>query len=321
MTKTIALDIALDASAEPPKEFRLFAKGAIETQKGVFLFDDVAGQAVMAAANDFGNDYPVDYGHAMWNPPYGGDPAETGKAAGWFKPELRDGELWATSVSWTPRGAKALADREYRYCSPTFRTDDGGRIRELINVALTNLPATKRMNPLVLDRRNPDDGPPASTEVRPMKSLLVALGLPETTTEAEAVVLASKQRELVALTGKTNVGEALGVVTAWKEAASRAEGLSAELAKLKTDGIEREVVSIVDEAVKAGKATPAQREFLLGMGRQDAARLKGFLDASPVIAAATGQKTPPAQAGGAVTEEELKVAKMLGLDPKKMTAA
>lgn len=149
------IELKLGPNGEPPSEFRAFAKGAFETQKGTFTFDDVAAQRVLAEAKDYGNDFVVDYAHGTLHP-FAMDPALSGKAAGWIPNaglEVRDGELWAVGVTWTPDAAEALAKREYRYLSPAFRTDENSRIREFINIALTNTPATKRMEPLVLDSR------------------------------------------------------------------------------------------------------------------------------------------------------------------------
>src|SRR5690606_21758833 len=77
------------------------------------------------------------------------DPAQAGKAAGWFELEVRNGELWAVNVRWTPPAAEALRRKEWRFMSPAFSTDDEGRITSLLNVALTNLPATRRLEPLM----------------------------------------------------------------------------------------------------------------------------------------------------------------------------
>src|ERR1700686_5124544 len=81
----------------PPKEFRIFAAGSIETTKGVFLFDEAAAAAVMQKVTEWGNDYPIDYGHSMLDGFSPADPADKNKAAGWFRPEIRNGELWATN--------------------------------------------------------------------------------------------------------------------------------------------------------------------------------------------------------------------------------
>ncbi len=146
-TVQTALEISLEG-ADPPKEFRLFRAGANETTKGVFLFDDVSCKEVPAAVANWGNDFAVDYGHAMVDPaPL--DPAQAGIAAGWFKPTLRDGELWAMNVRWTERALGYLRAKEYRYISPFFEVDKEGRVMRFINVALTNIPATYNLTPLV----------------------------------------------------------------------------------------------------------------------------------------------------------------------------
>jgi phage I-like protein len=146
-TVQTALEISLEG-VDPPKEFRLFKAGANETTKGVFLFDEVSCKEVPAAVANWGNDFAVDYGHAMVDPaPL--DPAQAGIAAGWFKPTLRDGELWAMNVRWTERALGYLRAKEYRYISPFFEVDKEGRVMRFINVALTNIPATYNLTPLV----------------------------------------------------------------------------------------------------------------------------------------------------------------------------
>jgi len=149
--RRITLDVG--ATREPPSEFRIFRAGANPTTKGVLLFDEEAARSVMAAAREWGNDFPLDYQHGMvaFLTP---DPAASGAAAGWFAPEVRAGELWAANVRWTERAAGYLRAGEYRYISPTVTVAEDGRVLELINVALTNIPATKGLDPLVaFDRR------------------------------------------------------------------------------------------------------------------------------------------------------------------------
>lgn len=133
---------------EPPSEFRIFTAGKVETTKGTFIFDEAAAIAVMAEFTTHGTELMVDYDHAS----LAGlslDPAQSGKAAGWFGIEVRAGELWAVNVRWTEVAASALRAKEWRYMSPAFATDQEGRITSLLNVALTNLPATRRLEPLM----------------------------------------------------------------------------------------------------------------------------------------------------------------------------
>ena len=144
--RTTALSIAITGDT-PPSEFRIFAAGANETVKGTFVFDEAAAQSVMAEYEAHGIDLPLDYDHAMLGG--GNDPALSGKAAGWFGLEVRNGELWAVNVRWTEPAAAALSRKEWRFMSPAFQADEKGHVRSLLNVAITNLPATRRLEPLM----------------------------------------------------------------------------------------------------------------------------------------------------------------------------
>lgn len=94
-----------------------------------------------------GIDLMIDYDHgAMAGAPV--DPAMSGRAAGWFQPEIRNGELWAINVKWTPAADAALRAKEWRFMSPAFATSEG-RVTRLLNVAITNLPATRNLQPLM----------------------------------------------------------------------------------------------------------------------------------------------------------------------------
>ncbi len=147
LTRRQLLSIALTGD-EPPTEFRIFTAGAVETTKGVFTFDETSAKAVMAEYVTHGIDLMIDYDHASLAS-MTVDPAQAGKAAGWFNLEVRGGELWAVNVRWTPPAAEALRRKEWRFMSPAFGTDKDGRITDLLNVAITNLPATRKLQPLM----------------------------------------------------------------------------------------------------------------------------------------------------------------------------
>lgn len=149
-TRTIQLGIAIQGDA-PPDAFRIFTAGKVVTSKGTFLFDDASASAVMADYAEHGNELMVDYDHASLSA-MAVDPALASRAAGWFSIELRAGELWAVNVRWTEPAALALSRKEWRYMSPAFQTE-GDRIVSLMNVALTNMPATRRLQPLMAANR------------------------------------------------------------------------------------------------------------------------------------------------------------------------
>jgi|GEM_PF-1618581 len=123
-----------------PCEFRLFKCGENETTKGVFIFDAEAAALVMAnAAERDGVEYPIDLEHlSLDTDARNFDP----DARGWFQLAIRNGELWAVNVRWTPDGQRRLSERTQRYVSPAFLTDDDGRVTEIVNVALVAMPAT-----------------------------------------------------------------------------------------------------------------------------------------------------------------------------------
>ncbi len=139
---------------EPAKEFRLFRAGVNRTSKGDFLFDDAAAAAVMAAFTAQANDLMIDLDHMSLREPAQAAREDAGDARGWAKLALRDGELWAVDVRWTPDGESRVRSKKQRYPSPAFTTDEQGRITEILNIALVAMPATYGAAPLIAASRN-----------------------------------------------------------------------------------------------------------------------------------------------------------------------
>jgi len=139
--------------AELPTEFRIFAAGWNTTSKGRYLFDEQAARAVMAGYEAHGADVMIDLEHLSIEDSERSvnfDP----DARGWCKLELRTGELWATNVAWTPDGEVRLREKRQRYSSPVFGYDTATRrITEILNIAITALPATDNLEPLVAAAR------------------------------------------------------------------------------------------------------------------------------------------------------------------------
>jgi phage I-like protein len=148
----VALATSLPSGGSPPKQFLIWAFGEVETTKGTFLFDDAAARAVMESYRSYGNRLTIDYEHKAVDP---NRRAGDGKAAGSFEIELRTDGLYAVDVRWTPPAFEALTNKEWLYFSPYFSAEaESGRILELINLALTNIPATMNMRPLVAADRS-----------------------------------------------------------------------------------------------------------------------------------------------------------------------
>lgn len=378
---------------EPPKEFRLWPFGQIPTLKGTFTFDQAAAEKVMAAFKDYGNELSFDYEHqAIFGPP----PAP---AAGWFTLDLRDDGLWAVNVRWTERAAAFLRSKEYRYFSPAFNADGDKRITELVNVALTNIPATKHMDPLVASRAAVDrrragqalglsfadvtrllsealaarqgegsycwivdvyddhaiyehdgrlwsigyrmDGAAVALDEQAvevqrdytpiptndggdttMKTLLKALGLPETATEAEALAaltaLQASGQSFVALTGKASPAEAMGVLQAWKASTEQVATLSSQVTELQAKLDQQKVDEVIAAGKAAGKVTPAMEPELRKM---PLATLSSFLEVAPKVAPEASHQPP---SGGNVntvlSAEDRAVCAQLGMKPEDFLA-
>jgi phage I-like protein len=136
---TNTVDLPIAEGGELPREFRLFRAGENETTKGTFVFDAKAADLVLSSAAQHGVDLMLDLEHLSIDddaPNFDPD------ARAWFRLEVRNGELWAVDVRWTPDGARRLNERTQRYVSPAFLTDDEGRVTEIVNVALVAMPAT-----------------------------------------------------------------------------------------------------------------------------------------------------------------------------------
>ncbi|MBA2724277.1 MAG: hypothetical protein H0U56_15595 [Methylibium sp.] len=283
------------ASPEPPKEFRIFAKGANRTSKATVNFDDASAARVLAAFAEHGADLlPIDYAHMMVL----GSPSPEGHAAaGWFKPEVRVGELWASEVTWTPRADAAIRAREFRFISPAVLRDQLGGIHKLINVALTNLPATKDLRALVAS-----DVVPSNQE----------------TTEME---LTATETAIFAALKVDSPAKALGTIEALVEESKKVATLSTENAALKLAATGVGVDKLLASAFEAGKVSEAELPKLREQGVKDVAWLSGYLAVKSAGAAALELKEK--QTGTTITtlsDAELKVCELTGVTPEDFLA-
>lgn len=301
-----------DIGYAPPTEFKIFSFGQTGTSKGDFDFTDADADACMSVYADQGNRLTIDYEHmALANPPV------IAPAAASFVIEKRNDGLWATDIHWSPKATEMLRNKEYLYFSPAFVADEG-HPKRLLNLALTNIPATKNMAPLVAANL---------IEEPMMKTVLSALQLKETANEAEAlnavVKLNDEHRRLLSATGKDSIDEAIGAVVALKAQAERAEQLSAELSAVRAEKAQAEMQGLLDEAVKDGRVSPQKRASLEALYAESGIKaLRTCLDMLPRAAAVVlpPVEKAPAAAGQELSAAELKVIKNTGLSPEKFIA-
>jgi Mu-like prophage I protein len=131
--------ITLAGDRNPPTEAKLFSFGVNDTMKGKFVLTRDGAQQVMMRHSEHGVDLMLDFEHHSLSKEA---TPEQQKASGWGDLEVRDDGLYLVNIRWTPKAAEYLKNGEFRYLSPAFNVDDENHIIELVNVALTNLPAT-----------------------------------------------------------------------------------------------------------------------------------------------------------------------------------
>jgi phage I-like protein len=137
-----------------PTEFRIFRAGSNPSTKGPDVFDAEAARLVMAEYRKQGVDLPIDLEHNSIDREVKARRSDATDAMGWFKLEMRGGDLWAVNVRWTAEGERRLRAKSQRYISPAFMADKKTRrVVELVNCALVAQPATHNARELVAASR------------------------------------------------------------------------------------------------------------------------------------------------------------------------
>jgi len=142
---------AIDLPQKAPSSFVIFNAGDNPGDDGPALFDKQAADLVMSEYKKRGVlRLTIDYDHATIK-------SETRPqdkiAAGWFTPVLDNGDCRAGNVNWSDAAKNAIERKEWLYISPVFTKDENGRITSLVNLALTNNPATWGSRPLIAASR------------------------------------------------------------------------------------------------------------------------------------------------------------------------
>lgn len=312
--KTLAtLSIAIE-NDEPPPEFRIFREGENPTSKGTFVFDAQAAASVMADFKRHGVDVMIDLEHlSLDENARHFDP----NARGWLKLELRKGELWAAGVSWTEDGDRRLRKKEQRYISPAFDFDTKTkRVLRLTNVAITAMPATHGISPLVA----------AAERTGSMDAIIAQLGLAPGATEEEIVAAikalqekaaADEEAAKAAKASETKAETEKAAAKAALAARSANEGeLAKEVAKLRAEADSRDVREVI--ASNREKCTPALEKWAL---TQTAQTLRDFFAVAPSVAKPPHQepnKTDPAKVE--LTADDRAVCKATGMKPADFLA-
>lgn len=260
----------------------MFTAGEVQTTKGAVLFDARAAETVMAAYAEHGDEVMIDLEHLSLEN-VGESRNFDPDARGWCRLELRCGELWAVAVRWTPDGELRLRERRQRFISPAFDIDQSRRVTRLVNIALTALPATHGLTPLIAANNRTlkmADGidlqslaeyfkvteDPAANPAAFVAALAAKLDEARTklfgdaappSADPMAAEAMTTRAEVIRLTGAKTALEAVERVSSWRDLALAQERAVAKLAEERAALEATERRAIYAEFVKLGAETPA----------------------------------------------------------------
>ncbi len=230
-----AADPAAAAAKSGPEWIKVTPRGKFTARDGRQF--DVDPELLASRFASDAIDLPIDIDHATVKKAMFGDVAP---AVGWIsKLEARPDGLYG-KAEWLDEGLRVLSARSHRYISPTLKTDDYGRAFWLHSVALVAAPAASMPAVASAD-------PTMQTEKPMLKAIAAALGLTEDAAEASC---------LSAITSlKARIDPAVH-----QEALSKIQTLTTELETRTKAEHQAKVDALLDEALKAKKIVPAQRE-------------------------------------------------------------
>lgn len=296
----------------PYGTFRARSGDARPTDAPHWVLTETQAEAVLADLATLTNDIPIYYEHQDLRAKDNGQPAPV---AGWVSPAavaFQPGRgLFANSVQWTEKARRFIDSDEYRYLSPLFSYRAGtGEITQLVNLSLVNSPGIDGMLPVLAALAALI---PTVEEPEPMKELLKALALPETATEADALVALSAlqdkadkaDEQLAALQAQIPDPASTVPVAAVKE-------LSEQLAALQAQQNEAQVTALIQANMKK-LPTKGLRDWA---EKQSLAALSAYLETAPELPGLDGMQsggTPPGS-GHHNNDAEAQVIAALGLD-------
>ena len=320
-----------------PEIISVLPLGHVKSAKGEFDVDGESFAAMKAQIAQRGVDLVVDYEHQTLT-------GEQAPAAGWVKELfLDDGQIKAR-VEWTDRAKAYLSNREYRYLSPviTVRKADN-KAMGLHSIALTNTPAIEHMEAIV-NSLNFEGGQNTMNEF--MKKLAALLGLGEDATEEqvaealkacveenkslkESAAEAAKQQppendkvvankevcELLGLKAGAATADVAAAIMALKGGNIGGVNLVEQVKSLEAKLADRDAEEAVEMALKAGKITPAQREWAKGYALKNLEDFRGFVEKAPQVVPMgdVGGSEPLTLKRDEVDEATLLVCKQLGI--------
>ena len=317
-----------------PEIITILPLGHVVSTKGEFDVDEESFESMKAQIAQHGVDLVIDYEHQTLT-------GERAPAAGWVKELILDAGHIKARVEWTPPARSYLENKEYRYLSPVINVRKSDKkATGLHSLALTNTPAIEGMTPIV-NSSTFKGGQNNMEEI--IKKLAELLGLPEDATgeqvvealkacveenkslkdaanaappanapEKDTVVANKAVFDLLGLKSDATTADVTASIMALKG------GIDGRVKALEEQLANRDATEAVEMALKAGKITPAQKEWAQDYALKSPEGFKAFVEKAP-------QVVPMSEImGGVALKDEpeklddatLLVCSQLGIDPE-----
>ncbi len=305
-----------DATAAAPEWIELLPAGVFYGRdgRGPFRLDDPTAVIASTTALQMNAGLPIDYDHAT---DFGAPEGRPAPAAGWIRElEVRSGAVWGR-VEWTARAASSIVAREYRYVSPVFQFDPkDGVVTRLLRAGLTNNP-NLHLTAIAASRTAAAHNQTKDEQMEfPTQELRELLNLDGDATVADVV---AKVRELRAA-GDAAASQSTSTHAhdpAHYVAIAEFERALTELNALKADRARERAAHTVEDAIRAGKIVPAQREWAIAYCAADARGFNAFAAKQPSILGEnlglSGQPPADRRADVGLNAAELAICAQLGL--------
>jgi phage I-like protein len=305
-----------EGAAAAPEWIELLPAGVFYGRdgRGPFRVDDPTAVIASTTALQMNAGLPIDYDHAT---DFGAPEGRPAPAAGWIRElEVRGGAVWGR-VEWTARAASSIVAREYRYVSPVFQFDPkDGVVTRLLRAGLTNNP-NLHLTAIAASRTAAANNETKDEQMEfPTQELRDLLNLDGDATVADVV---AKVRELRAA-GDAASSQSTSTHAhdpAHYVAIAEFERALTELNALKADRARERAAHTVEEAIRAGKIVPAQREWAIAYCAADTRGLQAFAAKQPSILGEnlvlSGEPPADRRAGGGLNATELAICAQLGL--------
>lgn len=305
------------APANPPEWVELLPAGEFSGRdgRGPFRVGDPAAVIAATCALRMEAGIPIDYDHATDLAAPRGRPAP---AAGWIRDfSVRGGSIWGR-VEWTEHGAAAIRTREYRYISPVFQFARDGEVVRLLRAGLTNNP---NLYLTAISTANSEDN--GMEEL--LSQLRTILGISE---DANADEIVEKIRQLAATAAAPAIADesvqnARELDPAKYVAMAQFQHALTELNALRAERRREKAERAVDEALRAGKLIPAQREWANAYCQADFKGFNEFIGRQPALLGEDGRgpRLGGEPAGSSPSERltplEVAVCSQLGVQPEE----